>query len=428
MKKSNYNFIYEYESDYLIYNSLKNSLAVLTDKELNDFNNDNLSYDEISQFKYGGFLIDDDFDELDYIKFNLLNSRYDKSSLGLTIAPTLDCNFACEYCYEKEHSEKFYMKEEVEKYLLDFVREKAKSSNRIDVSWYGGEPLLNYKTIDRLTQGFLKIADENNIIYRSYIITNGYLLNEKIAKKLSSWKIQGMQITIDGDKESHDSKRYLKNGGPTYDKILRNLKDSYKYLVNVSLRINLDEKNIGSEKAIIKEIESFDKEGKIKAYIARVRNENNTYIDDFCIDQQKFDEYEYNFYKSQHANLLERIYPRTIKNFCTADLKNSYVINYNGDIYKCWSDIGIEEARVGKLSDKKLESINFSNYFKYMIFDPTEDDECKNCKVLPLCMGQCPYQRLNKGRECSKYKDNLKNTLIATKEYMDQINEVHSRS
>lgn len=213
MKESNYNFIYKYNDEYLIYNSLKNSLAIISESEISKFRCNKLSLDEISQFKYGGFLIDDNFDELNYIKFNLLSSRYNNRSLGLTLAPTLDCNFDCVYCYEKEHSEKFYMNGDVEDRIVDFVRTKAKESDRLDVSWYGGEPLLAYKTIDRLTSEFLKIADEYNLQYSSYIITNGYLLSENMAKKLSEWKIQGMQITIDGDKKNHDSKRFLKNGG-----------------------------------------------------------------------------------------------------------------------------------------------------------------------------------------------------------------------
>lgn len=428
MKESKYNFIYEYKKNYLIYNSLRNSLALMTEKDVIDFKNNKLDSEEADQYRYGGFLVDEEFDELAYIKYNLLDSRYNNSSLGLTIAPSLDCNFDCAYCYEKSHSENYYMDRAMEEKLVDFVRMKAKSSDRIDVSWYGGEPLLAASIIDRLTDEFLKIAREYNLPYSSYIITNGYLLNEKNAKKLSEWKIQGMQITIDGDRKNHDSKRYLKNGNPTYEKILKNLKENYRYLVNVSLRINLDEKNIGSEKSIIKEIETFDKEGKIKPYIARVRNENDTYRDDVCIDQKKFDEYEFNFYRNQYTNFIDRIYPKRISNFCTADYKNSYVINYNGDIYKCWSDIGIEKTKIANIGDKYSEDINYSNYYKYILFDPTEDEDCKNCKILPLCMGSCPFVRNNRGKECSKYKDNLENIIIATARYMEENDEIHNRA
>ena len=50
----------------------------------------------------GGFIINDDVDELKLLKLNLLQSRYRTGNLGLTIATTLACNFRCVYCYEKK--------------------------------------------------------------------------------------------------------------------------------------------------------------------------------------------------------------------------------------------------------------------------------------------------------------------------------------
>ena len=47
-------------------------------------------------------------------------------------------------------------------------------------------------------------------------------------------------------------------------------------------------------------------------------------------------------------------------------------------------------------------------YFDYMLYDPTEDEECKDCKLLPICMGGCPYQRvINKKRACNRFKGNM---------------------
>ena len=56
----------------------------------------------MEDLKHGGYILRDDIDELELISLNLLQSRYSTSGLGLTIAPTSDCNFRCIYCYEKE--------------------------------------------------------------------------------------------------------------------------------------------------------------------------------------------------------------------------------------------------------------------------------------------------------------------------------------
>lgn len=51
--------------------------------------------------KRGNFIIDDDYDELSVIKFNNYSGKFRNDYFNLTIAPTLQCNFTCPYCYEE---------------------------------------------------------------------------------------------------------------------------------------------------------------------------------------------------------------------------------------------------------------------------------------------------------------------------------------
>ena len=62
----------------------------------------------------GGFIVDNDFDELKELELRLLHGRFSSNSLGLTLAPTSDCNFRCIYCYEKDVIKPTYMTEEVQ--------------------------------------------------------------------------------------------------------------------------------------------------------------------------------------------------------------------------------------------------------------------------------------------------------------------------
>lgn len=420
MKKSIYNFIYEYKNEYLIYNSFRNSLALINKDEYEKYTKLDFSDDELKNFSFGGFLVEDTFNELQAVKYNMLSDRYSKRFLALTIAPTIDCNFRCVYCYEKHHGVNTYMSEKTQDNVINFIKEEIKNHEGLYVTWYGGEPLLATDIIDRLSKEFIKISVENKVDYKSYIVTNGYLLTEKNIKKLNDRKIDGMQVTIDGNRESHDNKRFLENKMPTYDTILSNLKKNYDGLINLSLRINLDEKNLGTEKEVIDEINKFDMDKKITPYIAKVRNENDTYDDNFCIESSKFDNYELNFYKKNENSFVKQLYPNIISNFCTADSTESFIFNYNGDVYKCWSEIGDDNKKIGSLTENGIENINYSNYFKYVLYDPTEDSECKKCKILPICMGGCPFIREEEGRECSKYKNIIKEVIFKTADIMEE--------
>ena len=136
------------------------------------------------------------------------------------------------------------MDEKVEKEIVDLLLKNSKTINNFSVTWYGGEPLLAMDVIERLSKEFIEICDKNEIYYSASIITNGYLLTPAIAKKLIDLKIEFMQITIDGSKETHDKRRILANGKGTFDKIISNLKECSLNMPNTALRINTDKKNL----------------------------------------------------------------------------------------------------------------------------------------------------------------------------------------
>jgi len=91
--------------------------------------------------------------------------------------------------------------------------------------------------------------------------------------------------------------------------------------------------------------------------------------------------------------------------------KNSFLIDPNGNIYKCWKDINVSEKIVESLLH---DFFNESLLIKYLTgADPLEDNVCKNCFHLPVCGGGCTYYRLennfNNGSYdlCYDAKDNL---------------------
>lgn len=48
---------------------------------------------------------------------------------------------------------------------------------------------------------------------------------------------------------------------------------------------------------------------------------------------------------------LESLYPKPMGNYCGADYAQGYVLDAQGNIYKCWSDVGVMEQRIGTAHD-----------------------------------------------------------------------------
>lgn len=97
-------------------------------------------------------------------------------------------------------------------------------------------------------------GDEYGCKITSDITTNGYLLNEQNIREMKQLNVKSIQITIDGDRESHNKRRYLAGAGETYDKIKENLIKVSEQNIFVILRINIDEKNVDTATNILSEI------------------------------------------------------------------------------------------------------------------------------------------------------------------------------
>lgn len=152
-------------------------------------------------------------------------SQHDKSSLGVVVAPTLDCNFACPYCFEKNKRVN-YMKPEVEQRLCNFIIENSNDAP-ITLYWYGGEPLLAIESIRRILKELNgKIKIDNHVL-----ISNGYLLRPDVYDIFdATFPLNDIQITLDGNKDRHNKLRALKRGTlkTTYDQIIKNIEDFAK--------------------------------------------------------------------------------------------------------------------------------------------------------------------------------------------------------
>ena len=95
----------------------------------------------------------------------------------------------------------------------------------MNVSWFGGEPLIKVSMIRKLSLKLLELCYSYKISYTADMTTNGYLLDSALVNELKKLHIYSYQVTIDGLCNTHDRQRYLTSGKGTWNKIIENLKD-----------------------------------------------------------------------------------------------------------------------------------------------------------------------------------------------------------
>ena len=93
-------------------------------------------YDELVQNK---ILTQNDKDDFLILKNIIMNYRLTENYVNITIAPTLDCNYACHYCFEK--TKKSYADSGTCNAIAKYINKHLKSKS-LQVTWFGGEPLL----------------------------------------------------------------------------------------------------------------------------------------------------------------------------------------------------------------------------------------------------------------------------------------------
>lgn len=427
LKPSEYNFIYDDlgKNQIVMYNSFTGALAVVKELQYAQFTNYLETGEEIKDKEFldnllkCGYLVPEDIDERFLVKERMMHGRYDYSRMSLTIAPTMACNFRCVYCFEQGHYGEKLMDEETQKNLMDFVKKHIAGVKSLYVTWFGGEPLIGMPVIEELSRQLIELCEEKEIIYGAGIISNGYLLTKENAERLKDCKVGQVQITIDGSREIHDVRRPLVNGNGTYDIIMKNIVD-VKEILAISLRINVDYDNMSGADQVINFLKENDMLKFVRPYLGFVEAYNDKYEDAKCFSDEVYSKYNLRFLRDNNIPLY-RTYPRARMNHCVADARNGWVIDDTGKIYKCWNDIGIQERAIGDINLGDYYLQNTSLVEKYSSFDPILYEECKVCKLLPICIGGCPHSRMEGRRTCEERKFCIQEYLVeCTKDLLER--------
>lgn len=398
MKFSRYNHHFEHKGKHYVYNMFSTSLIELDERCYTIFANNNLtelSNDEISQLTYQGMIVDSELDEAKQYNHFYENSRYVAcKNLSIIFVPTYGCNLACPYCYEGQKKEcKKISYAEIDT-ILAFVKQKIENPEpgifikRVACSLFGGEPLLCLKELKYFCEGITSLASQNNLELIFSMTSNFTLVNDEVLEFIRKYNIT-TQVTIDGTRDEHDTRRISKDGKGTYDIILHNLRKANEAGLKelISIRLNIDTQNLlTSEEALlaIKEYAGFVYFGLLHSY-----NDINKGFKHDCLKEQ-----------AEQEALTQKLYPLLEKynlycpymfgkkSPCVLSCQNKYVIDCNLDVYSCGSLLGHKKARLGYLkSDGTFH--REPQYYEQMNYSPFNFEKCRNCKWLPMCGGSC---------------------------------------
>jgi uncharacterized protein len=413
------------DGGHLLYNQMSGALLVLNDRRLAE-------YESLAKgggsgpfhdlLRSGQFLIAADSDERDMIADQWGKVVYSSQMKAVTIVPTDRCNLGCGYCYEEKAGWEL-MSPEIAMQVMNFVQRLilATPTKRLAVTWFGGEPTLNMNCVEALSLSFITTCDQLGIAYEPFLVTNGTTLTPRVLEKLRRCRIRRMQVTVDGLAGDHDVKRpYLADvvnpneaqkaqlariNLPVLDQqqraprssfatIMANARAAREHGFEVKIRMNTDRANQAGVRDLFRLLqaegllERHSSGGVILAYSAPIfegcggcspqqmtRGEHAAFEAELRAEGLATDSWRFRDLRFTGAT-------------CTANLNYDFVINQRGELTKCWHHATDGKHVIGTVADLHLAELG-SRGSDPLAFDPLEDAECRDCPVLPLCMGGC---------------------------------------
>ena len=177
-----------------------------------------------------GFIVGDREGERVKLEKYFRNIREGHEQLRVTVLTTLQCNFACDYCFQGDHGD--YNKFAAKMTLETAARVVDWAKGRLDalrpqtfvLTLFGGEPLLNLPVAYYLAEQLWNASVERGVRMHVNVITNGLLLTPEVVDRLAPYGLNAVKVTLDGDHDTHNRMRPLRGGQGTFDKIIENVR------------------------------------------------------------------------------------------------------------------------------------------------------------------------------------------------------------
>lgn len=434
MKISNYTFFVEYESNSYLYNTLSNSLVQI-DKEtyqlLQNYKNKHTSINkeefesELYQLLVNKrFICETDKDELLLYRSMVQPIREQRKFMHLTIAPTTDCCFKCFYCFE-HNKRRGYMSSSVMDSIIKYIS-KQPELERLALTWFGGEPLMAQK---EMREFYRKLRTIFTGTIESNIITTGYHICPETIEMFQELGITSIQITLDGHQDSHNKIKFIDECSNVFSKTINNVRLLTTMLpdIHVVFRVNITKENANEYVSLFWYIHNEFKGRNISISPAMVKNrqlleERIATTKDVYFTNKEFSHYIVDLFLKHKIHSPFLRYPDDQMCECAIRDRMAIAFDPEGYAYKCWEKIGDSKYSIGKIDvEGNLVDVNVRELNRELYgADPFHSSSCSKCKILPICHGGCPIERIQ-----NEYEGYCNETCAFQKYAMEDYIKAH---
>jgi len=421
MRYSKYNIFSKIRDseNYFITNLLSGSADILNGddvKRLNAVRNGKTGTDTEfeTELSEKGYLMEDAAEAKLYRSryLDFIDSR-DKDEIQIFFVTNYSCNFACTYCYQDQYNNPHLeLNNEIIDAFFSYVQKEFAGRKKY-ITIFGGEPLLPGKRQKDLIGYILQKSVDSDL--EISFVTNGYSL-EEYSDIFKKGKIREVQVTLDGTADMHNSRRFLKGGDGTFDKIVHGIDTCIENGIDINLRMVADRENIENlpELAQFAIDKGWTKSPYFKTQIGRNYELHHCQsTPDKLFDRVSLFEKIYELTK-KHSHIVEFYKPAySVAKFLSENgelpdplfdacpaCKTEWAFDYTGQIYSCTATVGKTDESLGSFYPEVTRRDSIIEEWERR--DVTSIPECKDCSVQLACGGGCGSVAKNRtGTICS---------------------------
>jgi uncharacterized protein len=365
-------------------------------------------------------LVNEDLDELAAVVCENTTAIADRNVLKHVIQPTAACQLGCDYCGQEHFAHQ--ISEERQDALLRRLERRLRRGEyaRLEIGWFGAEPLLGVRAMRRLSPRLRLLAAERDVDYSATIVTNGMRFTPELAQELEiQHRVKAAEITLDGPEAVHDVRRPARNGSSSFRRILGNLvavAQTPEIGMQLNIRCNVDKENAGSVGDLIELLAAEGLAKRISLHLAPVYSWGND-ADEAALSLPDFAAREVEWLSQMHnLGFSIDLLPSRRRIVCLAVQREGEATDAVGNVFNCtevsYVPIYGEPNRytLGKIEDEELETQAPFRSFNREVLSG-KHARCAECPMLPVCGGACPKQWEEGNVPCPSAKENISERL-----------------
>lgn len=323
---------------------------------------------------------------------------------NLYLVISQDCNLACGYCYAQGGGfgrGASLMKPETVRAAFDRLLPLA--GGTVAVSFFGGEPLLNFELMKETVAYGQRLAAQRDVRIVYCLTTNGTLLDDERLAFLKA-HVRHIAISLDGDAAATNAGRQFRDGsGDVHGTVLANIRRLREAGIPFALRGTVMEQHAAGLEEAARYLDGLGavslriapaalaaewRGDSLRAWTAGYGRLNRASLESILAGEEPVVANELCKVAAHRLLGERRLYP------CAAG-EGVLAVAADGGVYPCDHFVGADAFRMGSVHNSDFPGKAFHEIAARLKGNSVEQrPRCAGCDVRYDCGGECPAQSL----------------------------------